>query len=76
MKRTWFPAFSASLPWDRLPCVDRRKWPSGPVVLADILMPQMDGLTLLEHIKSRDPAITVIIMTAYGTIEKAVEAMA
>jgi two-component system NtrC family response regulator len=46
------------------------------VVLADILMPQMDGLTLLEHIKSRDPAITVIIMTAYGTIEKAVEAMA
>ena len=45
------------------------------VVLADILMPQMDGLTLLERIKSRDPAVTVIIMTAYGTIEKAVEAI-
>ncbi len=45
------------------------------VVLADVLMPQMDGLTLLEHIKSRDPAVTVIIMTAYGTIEKAVEAI-
>jgi DNA-binding NtrC family response regulator len=35
----------------------------------------MDGLTLLEQIKSRDPAVTVIIMTAYGTIEKAVEAI-
>jgi DNA-binding NtrC family response regulator len=45
------------------------------VVLADVLMPQMDGLTLLERIKSLDPAITVIIMTAYGTIEKAVEAI-
>ena len=45
------------------------------VVLADIRMPQMDGLTLLEQIKNRDPAVTVIIMTAYGTIEKAVEAI-
>ncbi len=45
------------------------------VVLADILMPEMDGLTLLGHVKERDPAITVIIMTAYGTIEKAVEAI-
>ena len=45
------------------------------IVLADVLMPQMDGLTLLERIKSRYPAVTVIIMTAYGTIEKAVEAI-
>jgi DNA-binding NtrC family response regulator len=45
------------------------------VVLADILMPEMDGLTLLETIKREDPSITVIIMTAYGTIEKAVEAI-
>jgi DNA-binding NtrC family response regulator len=45
------------------------------VVLADVLMPHMDGLTLLEQIKARDPAVTVIIMTAYGTIERAVEAI-
>lgn len=45
------------------------------VVLADIRMPRMDGLDLLEQIKSRDPAVTVIIMTAFGTIEKAVEAI-
>ena len=45
------------------------------VVLADIRMPEMDGLTLLKEIKSRNPAVTVIIMTAYGSIEKAVEAI-
>ncbi len=45
------------------------------VVLADILMPRMDGLTLLDEIKRRDPAVTVVIMTAYATIEKAVEAI-
>jgi DNA-binding NtrC family response regulator len=45
------------------------------VVLADIRMPEMDGLELLARIKEQDPAITVIIMTAYGTIQKAVEAI-
>ena len=45
------------------------------LVLADVLMPVMDGLTLLEHVKKLDPAVTVVIMTAYGTIEKAVEAI-
>lgn len=45
------------------------------VVLADILMPEMDGFLLLKKIKARHPAITVIMMTAYASIEKAVEAI-
>lgn len=45
------------------------------LVIADILMPEMDGLSLLEMIKERDPSVTVVIMTAYATIEKAVEAI-
>ena len=45
------------------------------VVLADILMPEMDGLSLLKEIKARYPAVTVIIMTAFATVEKAVEAI-
>jgi DNA-binding NtrC family response regulator len=45
------------------------------VVLTDIRMPAMDGLALLDQIRVRDPAITVIVMTAYGTIEKAVGAI-
>ncbi len=45
------------------------------VVLTDINMPGMDGISLLRKIKETDPAITVMIMTAYGTIERAVEAI-
>ncbi len=45
------------------------------VILADIRMPEMDGLTLLQTVKKLDPAISVIIMTAYGSIEYAVEAL-
>lgn len=45
------------------------------LVLADIRMPGMDGLALLKEIKRFDPSITVIIMTGYGSIEGAVEAI-
>ncbi|MHB8881953.1 MAG: sigma-54-dependent transcriptional regulator [Thermodesulfovibrionales bacterium] len=45
------------------------------VVLTDVMMPGMDGMELLAEIKGRWPDITVIIMTAYGSIENAVEAM-
>jgi two-component system NtrC family response regulator len=38
-------------------------------------MPSMDGIALLEHIKSVDPDLPVIMMTAHGTVDKAVEAM-
>lgn len=46
-----------------------------PVVLADLRMPGMDGLDLLRAIKATRPDTEVVIMTAYGSIEKAVEAM-
>ncbi len=45
------------------------------VVLADLRMPGMDGLDLLRAIKAIRPETEVVIMTAFGTIEKAVEAM-
>ncbi len=45
------------------------------LVLADLKMPVMDGIELLAHIKSQDADIPVIMMTAHGTVEKAVEAM-
>lgn len=45
------------------------------VVLADIRMPEMDGLSLLNAIREMDPHVTVIMMTAYGTIEVAVESI-
>jgi two-component system NtrC family response regulator len=45
------------------------------LVLTDMKMPGMDGIELLEHIKARDPELPVIMMTAHGTVDKAVEAM-
>lgn len=45
------------------------------LVLLDIRMPEMDGLELLEALRQQDPELTVIMMTAYGSIEVAVQAM-
>ncbi|GBC63270.1 sigma-54-dependent Fis family transcriptional re gulator [Desulfonema ishimotonii] len=45
------------------------------LVLTDMKMPGMDGIDLLESVKEKDPELPVIMMTAYGTVEKAVEAM-
>ena len=45
------------------------------LVLTDMTMPKMDGIQLLGRIKQTQPDLPVIIMTAFGTVEKAVEAM-
>ncbi len=45
------------------------------LVLTDMKMPVMDGIELLEKIKTINPHLPVMMMTAYGTVEKAVEAM-
>jgi DNA-binding NtrC family response regulator len=45
------------------------------VVLTDIRMPEMDGLELLDRVLKIDRWLTVVMMTAFGTIEMAVEAM-
>ncbi|MDK2745675.1 MAG: sigma-54 dependent transcriptional regulator [Nitrospira sp. BO4] len=45
------------------------------VVLTDLRMKGMEGLELLAQIKRRDPDISVILMTAFGSVETAVEAM-
>lgn len=45
------------------------------VVVSDVQMGPMDGSELLRIIKQKNPQMPVILMTAYGTIQKAVEAM-
>ena len=45
------------------------------IVLTDIRMPAMDGMELLAQILELAPETTVIIMTAFGTVDSAVEAM-
>jgi len=45
------------------------------LVVSDIQMPVMDGFKLLNNIQHKHPDIPVLLMTAYGTVPKAVEAM-
>ena len=45
------------------------------IVIADVRMPRVGGIEMLRTIKRQTPGTVVIMMTAYGTIEMAVEAM-
>ncbi|MDJ0883358.1 MAG: response regulator, partial [Desulfobacterales bacterium] len=45
------------------------------LLLADIQMPEMSGMELLRRTRRVDDAVTIVMMTAYGTIEQAVEAI-
>ena len=45
------------------------------VILVDIKMPGMDGITLLKKIKEKYEDIPVIMITAYATVDNAVESM-
>jgi DNA-binding NtrC family response regulator len=44
------------------------------VVITDLKMPQCNGIQILEMVKEKDETTAVIIMTAFGTIESAIEA--
>ncbi len=45
------------------------------LVITDLIMPKMDGIELLEEVKHLRPETEVIVISAQGTIEKAVQAM-
>src|SRR6266568_6695050 len=44
-------------------------------VLTDLRLPGADGIAVLKQVRETDPDCPVIVMTAFGTIENAVEAM-
>ena len=45
------------------------------LVITDMKMPEMDGLDVVSKVNEHDPDLPVVVVTAYGTIETAVEAM-
>lgn len=45
------------------------------IMISDIVMPEMDGMKLLDIVREKYPDIAIIMITAHGTIETAVEAM-
>jgi len=55
-----------------LEALDNGYW---DLVITDLRMPSLDGLQFLKEIKARGPETAVIMMTAYGTVETAVQAI-
>ena len=51
-----------------------RQWSPG-IVVTDLKMPRMDGMELLTRVRELEPRAVVIMLTAQGSIESAVEAM-
>ena len=45
------------------------------LILTDIKLPQMSGMNILKLVKERNPEMPVVMITAYGTIKQAVEAL-
>lgn len=67
-----FEVVAASEPSPALDAVGRGRF---DVALVDLRMEPMDGIALMENIHARQPRLPVLIMTAHGTIETAVEAV-
>jgi len=67
--------FTTSFATDGEKALVRYKAEKPDIVLADIDMKPMDGLTLLKQLKLHDPNAVVIIMTAYASTESAIQAL-
>ena len=65
-----FAVEKASTAEEALPLIDR-----ADLILTDFKLPGMTGLEMLQIIRRMDSPVPVIVMTAFGTVENAVEAM-
>jgi len=72
LKRAGFQVVSASDGAGALSVVASRR---PDVVVSDLKMPGMSGLELIERIRGIDDELPIVLMTAFGTVETAVQAM-
>jgi DNA-binding NtrC family response regulator len=72
---TKLTGFSAEVAQDGSDAIRKIEADLFDLVLTDMKMPVLDGIDLLKTIKEMEPEIRVIVMTGYGTIKTAVEAM-
>ena len=58
--------------WEALRRIDESNY---DIVVLDIMMPKIDGMEVLQHVKERHPDIDVVMMTGLSQIQTAVKAM-
>lgn len=67
-----YQAEAHETPFTAISSMEKTDW---DVVITDLRMPTMDGIQFLKEIKTRGQETTVIVISAYGTVRTAVEAM-
>lgn len=72
ISRAGYEVFTANNGFEALELIQQEQV---SVVITDINMPKMDGIEVLRQAKAICPNISVIVLTGYGTIDSAVEAM-
>jgi len=60
---------------DGVEALDKLQQSKYNILLTDIVMPNMDGLTLLKQARELDPFIQVIVMTGYASVEMTLECL-
>ena len=72
LKKGGYESDAVDNPYAALKRVGEESW---DVVLTDLRMPGMSGIEFLRKVKEAHPKIDIILMTAFATVETAVEAM-
>ena len=67
--------YSVTLAADGTEVLDSIEQDQVDLIVSDVQMPNLDGLSLLKRVRQQWPHIPFILMTAYGTVQKAVDAM-
>src|SRR5579884_1149656 len=75
MFRLWMPGAVVDLCGSARLALDRIETTDYDAIISDIRMPDMDGLTLLEHIKTMRPETPTLLVTGYGDQTLAMQAL-
>jgi DNA-binding NtrC family response regulator len=67
--------YSVATTQDPESAIQRIKAENYDLVIADLMMPQMNGLELLSRVKSVDAGVDFIVMTAFASVDSAIEAL-
>jgi DNA-binding NtrC family response regulator len=67
--------FSANPAYSGIEALEKFRQGAFEIVITDLMMPDMDGMDLLEAVRKIDSQVEVLVITGYGTISSAVQAI-